>query len=891
MRKEGRVKGSAAFLRAPTYEHRLGNGLTVLIREDHSAPVVAIVTHVKAGYFDEPDRLVGISHVLEHMYFKGTEQRRAGDIARETRAAGGYLNAGTIYDHTSYYTVLPSSALELGLDVQSDALRNSQIDEEELRRELLVIIQEARRKLDDPGAVAVESLYELMFDVHRMRRWRIGTEEGLRRLTRADVWEYYRNLYRPSNIVLVVAGDVDPARTLALVERFYGDMPPGEPVQEPAPEEPERTGLRFREMEGDIIESRLAWGWRTPGPLAPETPALDLLATVLGQGRASRLYRRVRETGLVTSITAGNYTPVDIGVFCVSAGAEPADVPRALAAIWAVVEGVRSAGIGESELERAKSLLEARFLRRLETMEGQANVLAEWQALGDWRLAAAYLDRLLAVTREDVQRVARDRLSLERASVLVYRPATAPALGWSAAGLPALLGATDGAEPGGEADGAAAGRMPAGPSSRQVRHPARLEPDHMEDGVHFYHLANGVRIAIKPRGSSPLVALGLFRRGGAHHEAAEKAGITAFMARASIRGTARRTAARLAEETEALGGVIVPTVSADVLAWTLTIPAHRFTRGLDLLLDAALHPAFPEDEVERERKVALAGLEQVRDDMYQYPLRLFLEGAFPGHPYGFSLAATDAALRGVTAEELRAWHAGEVLEGAPWVLAVGGVEPDEAAAAIAAELAGLPAVRPQEEPPRAVWPARPRKREEARAKAQTALVLGFPGPDRNDPERHAAEVLSNVLSGLGARFFEELRSRRSLAYTVAAYPITRPLAGAFVGYIATAPEREEEARQGLLEGFARLREERVTAEELERSKRYTVGAWQIRGQTNAAQLGDLADALLLGRGLAELREFESAIHAVTADAILDLAQRYFDPERVVEGIVRGAAAD
>ncbi|HEY8467990.1 MAG TPA: pitrilysin family protein [Longimicrobiales bacterium] len=884
------MRGSAAFLSVPTFEHRLGNGLTVLIREDHSAPVVAIVTHVKAGYFNEPDRLVGISHVLEHMYFKGTEQRRAGDIARETKGAGGYLNAGTIYDHTSYYTVLPSSALELGLDVQSDALRNSQIDEEELRRELLVIIQEARRKLDDPGAVAVESLYELMFDVHRIRRWRIGTEEGLRRLTRADVWEYYRNLYRPSNIVLVVAGDVDPARTLELVERFYGDMPPGEPVQEPAPEEPERIGLRFREMEGDIIESRVAWGWRTPGPLAAETPALDLLAAVLGQGRASRLYQRVRERGLATSITASNYTPVDIGVFSVSAAVEPADVPQALAAIWGVVEGVRSAGIDEPELERAKSLLEARFLRRLETMEGQANVLAEWQALGDWRLAATYLDQLLAVTREDVQRVARDWLSLDRASVLVYRPATSPALGWSADGLPAVLGATDGGEPEGGAARADAGNMPAGPAIRQVRRPPRLEPDHVEDGVHFYHLANGARIAIKPRGSSPLVALGVFRRGGASHEPAERAGITAFMARTSIRGTARRSAARLAEETEALGGVIMPAVSADVLAWTLTIPAHHFARGLDLLLDAALHPVFPEEEVERERKVALADLEQVRDDMYRYPLRLFLEGAFEGHPYGFSLAATDAALRSVTAEELRAWHAREVLEGAPWVLAVGGVEPDEAAAAIAAELAGLPAVQPQGEPPQAAWPAGTRKREEARAKAQTALVLGFPGPDRADPARHAAEVLSNVLSGLGARFFEELRSRRSLAYTVAAYPITRPLAGAFVGYIATAPEREEEARQGLLEGFARLREEAVTAEELERAKRYTVGAWQIRSQTNAAQLGDLADALLLGRGLAELREFEAAIRAVTADAILDLARRYFDPERVVEGIVRGAAA-
>ena len=190
------------FQRLPTYEHRLANGLTVLIREDHSAPVVAIVTHVKAGYFNEPDRLVGISHVLEHMYFKGTEQRGPGQMARETKAAGGYLNAGTIYDHTSYYTVLPSSALELGLDVQSDALRNAQIDEEELQRELLVIIQEARRKLDDPGAVAIASLYELMFDVHRMRRWRIGTEEGLRRLTRADVWEYYSNLYRDRKSVV-----------------------------------------------------------------------------------------------------------------------------------------------------------------------------------------------------------------------------------------------------------------------------------------------------------------------------------------------------------------------------------------------------------------------------------------------------------------------------------------------------------------------------------------------------------------------------------------------------------------------------------------------------------------------------------------------------------------
>ena len=871
--------------RVPTYEHRLANGLTVLIREDHSAPVVAIVTHVKAGYFNEPDRLVGISHVLEHMYFKGTEQRGPGQMARETKAAGGYLNAGTIYDHTSYYTVLPSSALELGLDVQSDALRNAQIDEEELRRELLVIIQEARRKLDDPGAVAIESLYELMFDVHRMRRWRIGTEEGLRRITRADVWEYYRNLYRPSNIVLAIAGDLDPARTLELVERYYGDMPAGEPVQEPAPEEPERTGLRFREMAGDILQSRIAWGWRTPGPLGADTPALDLLATVLGQGRASRLYRHVREEGWVSSITAANYTPQDIGVFAVSAEAKPDDVPGAVDAIWATVEGVRRHGVDEAELERAKSLLEARFLRRLETMEGQANLLAEWQALGDWRLAGTYLDRLLAVTGDELRRAACRWLAPERANVLVYRPASAPTLGWSAGDLAARLAAVE------PITGPA---VPPGPT-QPTRPSATARPtfirEGVEDGVHFYRLGNGVRIAIKPRSASPLVSLGLFVRGGAIREEAARAGMTSLMARLSLKGTHRRTAEQLAVETETLGGVIVPTVTADLLSWSLTVPSHHFVRGLDLLLDVALHPVFPEHALERERKMALADLERVQDDMYRYPFRLFLEAAFEGHPYGFSLAATEAALRAVTADELREWHAREVLAGGPWLIAVGDVgDPDEAAAVITAELLGLPDARPAPLPERPSWPAAPRVRMESRSKAQTALVLAFPGPDRNDPALHAAEVLSNVLSGLGGRFFEELRSRRSLAYTVSAAPLVRSLGGAFVSYIATAPEREEEARAGLLEGFAQLREEPVTDEELRRAQRYTVGAWQIRGQTNAAQLGDLADALLLGRGVAELREFESAINAVTAESILELARRHFDPSRVVEGVVRGSTA-
>src|SRR3954469_6966889 len=208
---------------------RLPNGLTVLIRRDRSAPVVAIVTFVSAGYFDESDDVVGIAHVLEHMYFKGTPSRGVGEIAKQTKAVGGYLNAGTIYDHTSYYTVLPASSFEQGLDLQADAYARSLIDADELARELEVIIQEAKRKADNPGAVATETLYELLHDRHRVRRWRIGREPGLRALTRDALVGFYRNFYHPGNTVLSIVGDVDPDDALKSVYAKYGSIPPGEP--------------------------------------------------------------------------------------------------------------------------------------------------------------------------------------------------------------------------------------------------------------------------------------------------------------------------------------------------------------------------------------------------------------------------------------------------------------------------------------------------------------------------------------------------------------------------------------------------------------------------------------------------------------------------------------
>src|SRR5213592_3406526 len=193
----------------------LKNGLTVIVREQQAVPLASITTFVKAGYFDEDDRISGISHVIEHMFFKGTSKHTVGEIARQTQALGGYLNAYTYYDRTVYHTEVPAENMKQALEIQADALWNSVYDANELKKEIEVVLQENNRKLDNPPAVTSERLYSLAFQQHRIKRWRIGTPEGLRALTRDDIVGYVKEHYRPSNIILSIAGSVDTEETIA----------------------------------------------------------------------------------------------------------------------------------------------------------------------------------------------------------------------------------------------------------------------------------------------------------------------------------------------------------------------------------------------------------------------------------------------------------------------------------------------------------------------------------------------------------------------------------------------------------------------------------------------------------------------------------------------------
>ena len=862
----------------PNSVHRtvLPNGLTVLVQEDRSAPVVAIVTYVKAGYFDETDDQQGLSHALEHMFFKGTGKRGVGDIAKETKASGGFLNAHTIYDHTTYYTVLPSSGFAQGLDIQADAYASSVIDSGELAKEMEVIIQEAKRKSDSPSAVATETLYELLHDAHRMRRWRIGREPGLRSFTRDKMNAFYRNFYRPSNTILSISGDVDPADALRRVTELYGNLEAAKPVRTPGPREPEREGFRYRELAGDIAQSQLVMGWRTPGTLDPDTPALDVAAAILATGRASRLYRAVREKKLASSVSAYDYTPTELGVFVVHAEAEPENTAEAAAAIWDQLHQLRVGALEEQELERVRRIFEARWARRLETAEGRANYLAEWEALGDWRLGDEYFQRFMSATADDVQRVARKYLAEQKAAALIYRPENTPIVAQDAADMQRLLGD-------GRSERLESIPRRAVPAAVEMKG-AEFESE--EAGVSVFRTAEGIPVLVRRKIGTPIASIGIYIVGGAVEEEANESGITLLTARTMLKGTTTRSAAQIAEDAEMLGGSISASAGSDSFGWSFSVPNARLAEALELLGDVVQRPTIPEDSFETERAVALSNVAMLRDDMYRYPARLASSVAFGNHPYGRPVMGTEESLRTISAEQSREWHRSRVLESAAVIGIVADVDVKEAADLVAREFGVLEQKKtPKVGKPR--WPKSVKIAAESRDKSQTAIALAFPGPSRTDEDRFAASLIGTVASGLGGRFFDELRDRQSLAYTVHAGLSEKRLAGIFMSYIATSPEKEEIARSGLLAEFAKLRDQPVGEDELSRAKQYTIGTHAIAQELGAAVLAEMLDAWMFGAGLNELTEHDARVRSVTAEEMREVARRYFDPARRVEGIVRG----
>jgi zinc protease len=402
--------------------HLLPNGVRVVIEEHRRSEVVALQLWVQAGARDETSSEAGLAHYLEHMLFKGTTARPGGFIDREVEGVGGRMNAGTSFDYTYYHMLLPARRAAAGIETLADISVNASLDDAQLEREKRVVLEEMRLGEDNPSRFLLRQLYQAAFDGHPYGRPVIGTADLIRALSREQLVRFYRRHYVPEAFTLVVVGAVSPGEVLEAASRAFGRLTRGGSHRLP-PSVPGDIRPRPVELPRPGSYAYLGLAWLGPKLDHADTAAVDLLVTIVGQGRASRLTRALRDRlGVVNSIGTFYSALEGAGVVTLTAQLDPANLARAEAEVWRELRRVREEGVSAGELERARTTEEARREFEAETAEGRAFVLGRAETV--WRLdeERAYLDRIRAVTRDQVRAAARRYLDPERVARVVLVP-------------------------------------------------------------------------------------------------------------------------------------------------------------------------------------------------------------------------------------------------------------------------------------------------------------------------------------------------------------------------------------------------------------------------------------------------------------------------------------
>jgi zinc protease len=438
----------------------------------------------------------------------------------------------------------------------------------------------------------------------------------------------------------------------------------------------------------------------------------------------------------------------------------------------------------------------------------------------------------------------------------------------------------------------------ASPSKRVVVAPvaAPLRPGRPVGGVadagvwHFQ--LPGADLLIRPKPGVPIVTLGIYALRQSLDPPA-RAGLGALLVRSAIRGAGGLDGGALAAAFERLGGSVGTSIAQDWLGFRTTVQAERLAEAAALLDLVFRSPALEASEVGAELRLMIDEARQAEDDMFRFPFQLAFRAAFGDSGYGLPTGGLPETLRGITTEDVRRWHQTVVVPQRVTIVAVGEIDPQQAAEALAGSLADRPTAAAAGPLPSADWGAAgsSRVRVETRNKAQSAVAMVFPGPSRSQTERFAGDVWAAVASGLGGRLFEALRDRRSLAYTVMGSTWQKGRGGALVTYIATSPEREAEAREAMLDELERFAVEGITPDELARAVNYLAGQVEVNRQSGIQLLSDIAEAWLIGEGLRDLRDPGGQYRAVAAESVRALAVAHLRPELRAEGIVRGKSRD
>ncbi len=827
----------------------LDNGMVCLIKPDASAPVVAVQIWVGSGSIHEGEWLgAGLSHYMEHMIFKGTTTRGPSEITKAIDDAGGEINAYTAQDRTVFYADLPSRNWKVGVDVLSDAVMNATLPEDEWEREKEVILREFAMGKDSPERELSKLLWSTAYRVHPYRYPVIGHEEIFNTMTRTELEAYFRRHYVPDNMITVVVGDVDPDEVERyLRERFSGFVRRARP-QDPLPAEPPQVAPREAVKRAKVEMSRLVMAWHTVSLDHPDAPALDLLATLAGQGRSSRLESRLKEREqLVHDISAWSFTPRDRGLFAISAAFDAEREGEVRAAIEDELAAWRNGEFSEAEIDKARRNLLVSELDELQSMSGQASSYASGEFYtGNPRFSEIYLAGLERVTPQQAREVVHRYLNANQRTVVVLAPEAEPGAGSTAASeAPAL-------------------------------------------SIHRFTLANGVPVIVREDHRLPFVHATAALGGGLLSETATNNGITDLMANLLTRGTRSRSAEQIAAEIEQRGASLDTFTGRNSFGLSAQMLTEDADDILALFAECLLAPSFPADELEKQRSLQLAGLRRQREQPMFVAQEALRETLFPNHPYRFNASGRPESVRALETPHVRA-HYERLVNASNLVIALfGDITLQQARALAERHFAAVPAgPRPALKTPVAPPPL-PARVERVEPREQAIVLAGYPAISMDDPRVDALNVLQKALSGLSSDLGIEIREKRGLVYFVGAFSLVALDPGFFALYAGTRDEAIPEVERLMAEQVARIRAEGLREEEFERARAQLAAAASMTLQNN----GELATACALnelyGLGYRYPLELEERLRALTPEAVRDAAATLLLDNRRATAIVRPA---
>jgi zinc protease len=419
------TSGPARF---PVTEATLDNGLRVLIQEDPRNPIVAVQIFYRVGSRNELPGATGLAHFLEHMMFKGTPTHGRGEISRLIELNGGRDNAFTTKDMTGYHVSIAADRLDLVLGLEADRMRNLLLAPAEIDSERKVVMEERRTRIDDdPEGVVYEAMSSIAFLAHPYRWPIIGWMSDIARINPGELRAFYDTYYRPNNAILVIAGDVKAPAALAQVRRHFGPIPRGAtpaPVTALESDQSDERRVIVRKEAAQLPVVNIAW--HVPNFRSEDAPALELLSTLLSEGRASRLYRHLVYDKRMALGAGGeySYSSLDPTLFWFFATLLPGQSPESVEqALLAEVEQLKKEPVPAEELTRARNQIEASFVWEQDSVFTRASVLGRFEMLGSWRMLDDFLPKVRAVTAADLQRVAQRYFPLDRKNVSILLPA------------------------------------------------------------------------------------------------------------------------------------------------------------------------------------------------------------------------------------------------------------------------------------------------------------------------------------------------------------------------------------------------------------------------------------------------------------------------------------